>query len=84
MALQSSFSRFGFTFTGAYHRVSQYVGDKVITTFTVTTYASQEARVNSAEPINERTFQCTYAPDVLTACYDFLKEQGSYTDALDI
>lgn len=84
MALQAPVSRFGFTFPDAYHRVQSYFGDKVSTTFTVRVYANAQARLDNAEHLLETTHQCSYEPDVLTACYNFLKEQGVYADALDV
>ena len=84
MALQTTALAFGYTFPEAYARVSSYSGDKVTTNFTVETYTCAQARLDGAPAISLSYHQCTYAPDVLSACYSYLKAQPDYSSALDV
>lgn len=85
MAIQSSQTRFGFTFSEAYSRIVSYSGDKLSTTFLVRTFSQASAAKDGSEPIREDHFQGSYEEDALIpALYKFLKEQPQFAEAKDV
>jgi hypothetical protein len=79
-------SPIGMPITGAYCRITRYMGDKNAVRAYVAFWINQAARLAESAPIEERHYDIALSSlsgDIVPAMYDHLKTLGDFAGAID-
>lgn len=86
MALQHSTSTdIGVEFPSAYSRISSINYTHAELIVSVNTHANHQARLDEKQPLKSQSFSIPWADSIsIQGCYDALKDDPYFTDALDV